>query len=142
MSWGKWIIISFALFAIFISILAAICMRQDISLVSKTYYEDELKYEDQIQCINRTSQLKAKPKISFSEDRLEIHFNSYDHIERGEVKLFRPSDIGLDKEFTFQPASNTEQKFDLTLLPKGMYKAKVSWKMNGEEYYLEKIINL
>jgi len=142
MNWGKWIIVSFALFAIFIGTLATICIRQDISLVSKSYYEDELKYEEQIQRINRTAELKVKPKLWITQNKLEIHFNPFDQIEGGEMKLFRPSDVGLDKEFIFQPAIDTEQKFDLTFLPKGMYKAKIRWKMRGKEYYFEKIINL
>jgi hypothetical protein len=40
MNWGKWIIVSFVLFAGFIGTLVTVCVRQDISLVSKDYYKE------------------------------------------------------------------------------------------------------
>ena len=52
MNWGKWIIVSFVLFAAFIGILVVICVRQDISLVSKNYYQEELAYQQQIDRMN------------------------------------------------------------------------------------------
>jgi hypothetical protein len=38
----------FILFAAFIGTLVTVCLRQDISLVSKDYYKEELQYENQL----------------------------------------------------------------------------------------------
>ena len=48
MNWGKSIVLSFVLFAAFIVTLVTVCLRQDISLVSKEYYKEELQYENQL----------------------------------------------------------------------------------------------
>ena len=58
MNWGKSIILAFVLFAGFIATLVVVCVREDISLVSKDYYKEELLYQDQIQRLNNASQLK------------------------------------------------------------------------------------
>jgi hypothetical protein len=42
MSWGKWIVVSFLLFAGFIATLVTICMKEDVGLVSSSYYDEEL----------------------------------------------------------------------------------------------------
>ena len=48
MNWGKSIVLSFILFAAFIGTLVTVCIRQDISLVSKDYYEEELQYDKSV----------------------------------------------------------------------------------------------
>ena len=68
MNWGNGIIFSFVLFAIFIAILVTVCVRQDISLVSSDYYQEELKYQDQITRINNTSKLDTQPVIKIVQN--------------------------------------------------------------------------
>ena len=142
MNWGNWIVVSFILFTLFIGILSGICMREDISLVSKNYYQDELAYENQITRINNTAQLNEKPVIQVSDHILKIQFNTAYLPERGTVKLFRPSNPNLDKYFTFQSLTTTSKKFDLTSSPAGMYHVMIQWTMNGKDYYLDKMVNL
>ena len=64
MDFGKWIVVAFVLFAVFIGTLVTVCVRQDISLVSKEYYKEELAYQDQIVRIANTEKLGLKPKIT------------------------------------------------------------------------------
>ena len=45
MNWGKSIVLAFVLFAVFIGVLVAVCVREDISLVSRNYYNEELDYQ-------------------------------------------------------------------------------------------------
>jgi len=142
MNWGKGIIAVFILFAIFIGTLVTVCVRQDISLVSNTYYQDELAYQKQIERILNTERLPNKPAMRIADGQLEIHFIYSDTLQSGELKLFRPSDISMDKSFVLQSSENGVQHFDLSQLPAGMYKARMSWMMSGKEYYLENIINL
>jgi hypothetical protein len=141
MSWGKGIIIAFALFAIFIGVLVTVCVKQDISLVSKDYYQEELSYQQQIERIANTEALAIKPNLRITNHQLEIDFNLLNSIENGELKLFRPSDSSLDKKFEVN-TDGTVQRFDLSKLPAGMYKARMQWTMNQKEYFMEHIINL
>ncbi len=140
MNFGKWIVVAYVVFALFIGSLVTICVRQDISLVSKSYYNDELVYEDQIKRINNTGELVTKPNISkVGNNTIQIVFDKQYNIESGNVELFCPSNPKLDKDFKLSVSKNIQQ-FDITSLHTGMYKAKLLWVMNGKEYYFEEII--
>ena len=142
MSWGKWIIIAFVLFAGFIATLVTVCMRQDISLVSKDYYQEELAYQAQILRMNNVNQLDQKHVIQKSGNFLEIGFNQFSKIEKGQLKLFSPSDPKKDKTYMLISAEGTKQLLPLDNVAKGMYRARMQWAMNGKEYYFEAVINI
>lgn len=142
MNWGKWIIVSFVLFAAFIGILVVICVRQDISLVSKNYYQEELAYQQQIDRMNNTARLEEKPTIAITGQTLEIQFSQFNNLEEGEVKVFRPSDLRFDKQFILHTSRETTQRFDISSFPKGMYRVKMYWSMKDKKYYVEQVIIL
>jgi hypothetical protein len=140
MNFGKWIIVAFIVFAAFIGTLVAVCMREDISLVSKDYYKEELAYQDQITRINNAAELTRKPTIKIVESKfLEVTFNQDIPIERATLKLFCPSNPARDK--TFQLSENNRQLVELTDIHNIMFKSMLMWKMNGKEFYTEEVIN-
>jgi hypothetical protein len=140
MNWGKWIIVAFVLFAGFIATLVTVCMRQDVNLVSKDYYKEELAYQNQIVRINNARGLEQKPEIKFTGDLLEISFARFNELNHGEVKLFRPSSPDMDRTFKLKNSSENIQRFNISGIQEGMYKVKVTWTMGGKEYYIENII--
>jgi hypothetical protein len=142
MNWGKSIVLVFILFAVFIGVLVTVCVKQDISLVSKNYYEEELDYQKQIERMNNTSRLPVKPVISVSNGSLQITYSTLQQVDEGQLKLFRPSDVHFDRQFKVQPFLNPIQYFDVHDFPKGMYRARMQWSSNGKEYFMEEIINL
>jgi hypothetical protein len=142
MNFGNWIVVAFVLFAIFIGVLVTVCVRQDISLVSKNYYSEELAYQDQIKRINNTTGLSKKPGIAKIDDNtIQITFDKELKIENGRVKFFCPSDPKMDRDFELTADGNT-QLFNTSALRKGMYKVKLLWVMDGKEFYYEEIINI
>lgn len=142
MSWGKWIITSFVLFALLIAVLVTVSVRQDVNLVSKDYYQEELIYQRQIERIKNTDALSKKPEITFEDRSIQIKYAGLKSISKGELILFRPSDAGLDQRFIFQSVPDSTLSFELKPALKGMYRAKMSWTMNGKEYYLEEVITI
>jgi hypothetical protein len=141
MNWGKSIVLSFILFAVFIGTLVAVCLRQDISLVSKDYYQEELQYDKQLTRLKNVSQLASKPVIKVLENRtIQITFDHFADMENGELILFRPSDSSKDKNYALVPSSGSTQEFPTTDLTPGMYRAKMQWTMNGKEFFFEEII--
>jgi hypothetical protein len=142
MSWGNWIVVAFVLFAGFIATLVTVCMRQDVSLVSKDYYKEELDYQEQIIRMNNVTQLQQKPLIQKSGTYIVIGFNQLKNIEKGELKLFSPSDPTKDKTYSITSSNATSQSFAIDDVAKGMYRARMQWAMAGKEYYLETVIYL
>ncbi len=141
MSIGKWIVVVFILFAGFIGTLVTICVRQDISLVSKEYYKEELAYQEQIKRISNTALLERKPVILITRKAMQVTFDHTQAIEHGELRLYCPSNARMDRTLTL---GSNQQEFsqEISGLTAGMYRAKLYWSMSGKDYYLEEIINL
>lgn len=143
MNWGRWIVVSFVLFAAFIATLVTVCVREDISLVTQDYYKDELVYQSQLDRMTNAAKLEHKPVISvMTNELLKVEFNVREKVERGELQLFCPSNSSLDRHFEITSTSDNEQLFPIDNLQKGMYRAKLSWTMSGKEYYVEEVIYL
>jgi len=142
MNWGRWIIVSFVLFALFIGSLVVVCVRQDSPLVSKQYYQEELDYQNQIERIENANALTESPEIAVVNDSLKVTYVRFSEMEKGKVKLFRPSDPRLDRQYDLLHSAQKSQAFSIGDLQKGLYKASLRWEQDGKEFYLEKTIVL
>lgn len=141
MNWGKGIFISFVLFAVFMAVMVTIMMRQSIGLVSTQYYKDDLAYQEQYIRKQNTEELEQKPEITIVQNQyLKVVFPVRGNVVEGDVKLYRPSEDKLDQNFKLRASSDSIQLFQIKPLEHGAYRAKMKWKMNDKEYYLEKVI--
>jgi hypothetical protein len=139
MNIGKWIIAAFIFFAAFIGTLVTICMRQDMSLVSKDYYKEELRYQTEIDRRANAASLDEKPVISGNKRSVKIHYRHLQQMENGNLRLFCPSNSHKDKHFDIR-VSGDAVEFSTGELEPGMYRAKLSWSMNGKDYYQDQVI--
>lgn len=142
MNIGKWIVIAFVLFTLFIGTLVTVCMQQNISLVSENYYKEELIYQDQILRVQNARALSEKPVVTTTADSIKIHFSSFKLVEKGALKLFCPSNELNDRAFVVKASQSNEQSFPINTLPHGMYKAQFLWSIGGKEFFLEEVINI
>jgi len=141
MNWGKWIIVAFVFFAVFIATLVTVCMRQDISLVSSTYYEEELAYQQQIERTVNALSLAEKPVIRVAQPGVvEVGFQQ--PTDQGKLQLFCPSNVAMDRAFDIGHSADSVRHFNVQGLQRGMYRAKLQWTAQGKEFYIEQIINL
>jgi hypothetical protein len=141
MNWGKSIVLAFVLFILFIGTLVVVIMRQDISLVTDNYYEQELRYQEQLDRMSNTNGLSEKPSITVFPGKVEIRYGRMTDVTVGELELFRPSDKRWDRRFTLLNQDSVQQ-FNVQELPRGMYKAKLRWSQDGKAFYLESTIYL
>ena len=143
MNWGKWIVTAFVLFALFVGTLVTVSLRQDITLVTREYYKEELAYQEQLERKQNANRLEEKPDLLVVDnERLEVRYRDLKSVSSGVVTLFRPSDAALDHVFVLQATEDTVLRFPLETYKKGLYKARMQWTMNGKEYFIEKIIVL
>lgn len=142
MNFGKWIVVAFILFAGFIGTLVTVCVRQEVSLVTRNYYEEEINHQQKINRLTNTQHLQVKPEIKLTADRITVSFSDFERITEGELKLLRPSNARLDRTFRVAASQQDEQQFSLTASDRGLYRASLKWKMDGQEYYIEKVIVL
>jgi len=142
MNWGKGIVISFILFALFIGGLVAICVRQQIGLVSKDYYSQELRYQEQIDQIASASALADKPTVVTGNGVVELRYSHLDAIESGNLRLVRPSDEAFDRSFEVVTTPDSVAQFDVTALPAGKYIVNFTWRMEKRSFLLLETIVL
>lgn len=141
MNFGKWIVVAFIFFAAFIGTLVTVCVRQDVNLVSKEYYQDELQYQQKLDKMNNANHLAHQPAIEVTNGSIKVSFTNDDAAQKGTLKIQRPSNIKLDREFSLQPHQAT-QEFNLGNWEPGLYRASLSWTANNKEYFIEKQIVL
>jgi hypothetical protein len=142
MNWGKWIVVSFLLFAGLMTTIVTISMKQDVNLVSSQYYQDDLDFQEQLDRKNNTAALVRQPEITITQQQLQVNFPEKTSVESGVIKLFRPSTDKLDQNFVLQASNESTHVFALKPLDRGAYRVKMTWKVDDKEYYLEKFVVL
>lgn len=134
--------VAFVVFAVFIASLVTVCMREDVSLVSADYYQQELIHQQKIALVENANLLQTMPEITIKGSVVTISYAEFDKLEKGELKLLRPSDPHLDQKFKIQQTMEMQQNFPLKVWSKGLYRASMLWTMDGKDYYVEKLIVL
>ena len=143
MNWGKSITLALVLFATFIGTLVTVCVKQDVNLVTKDYYKEELAYQLQIDRMAHTAMLSERPVISVEDGSvLKISYADFENINQGSLELFRPSDPALDRRFELGKSANSSVYLSTKGMQKGMYRAKLRWQMAGTEFFVEQLIKL
>ncbi|MCF7903586.1 MAG: FixH family protein [Candidatus Marinimicrobia bacterium] len=121
--------------------LAIWSFQGDVELVYDNYYEKDVVFEQQIRRVERTEALSVKPRIRYNRvsETVRLTFPSaLEHINpAGELLLFRPSDLHMDRTFSLVFGADTVQVISTPGLEKGLWRAKLSWMNEGLEYYLE-----
>ncbi len=138
----KWVISAFVLFGLFIGSLVVICVREDVNLVSKDYYQQELNHQVKIIQQENANQLAEKPQLTFENNSVKVLFPFPSTMEKGELHVMRPSDDRLDHHFKVSVLNGGSQLFPLTTWQKGLYRVSLTWTMEGKEYYFEKLMIL
>ncbi len=140
MDFGKWIFVAFVFFGLFIATLVTVCVKQDINLVSKNYYQEELAHQRKMNLIHNTQTLEATPEITLADGMINVNFHGFDKLQKGELHLLRPSDERLDHKFPLHSANSAVQQFALPHWQKGLYRVSMQWTMEGKDFYYEKLI--
>jgi len=137
-NWGHGIALTLLLFVIFIgSFVYKTFMKSeyDYKLTSPNYYEEELKYQEEIDSQKNAKLLTKRIAIKKSEKGLEFVFPpelDYKKVS-GHIKLLRNTKDGIDieKDFVLTNASLIIQD---ELLAPGRYNLKMKWIYDGTHY--------
>lgn len=142
LNWGTGIAIVIAIFMIITIATVVYLMNQDVELVTDDYYKKELKYQNQIERIERTNELDEKLQIIYSKDAIKLILPS-GQIGRqitGEIHLYRPSDSKMDINIPLSADSSGLQLIPVARLAKGYWKVKILWETIDNDYYTEKSV--
>ncbi|RYZ50236.1 MAG: hypothetical protein EOP49_14470 [Sphingobacteriales bacterium] len=143
LNWGARAAILYGGFVILMVSLVTASMKQDFQLVSKDYYEQEVKYQEVLDAGKNQSALSAPVSIAANSEmvtvKLPAEFNE-EQIE-GKVTFYAAANAAWDKSFSFPPGEGT------LLIPRSQlhqttYTVKVTWQGAGKTYYQENTLSL
>lgn len=113
--------------------------NQKFDLVTKDYYEQELRYQAVIDQSANTAKLSAPVTIQKTNSELQIGFPAEMNGKKKAIDfyLYYPADAKKDFRKTIEISQN-EFAQPLPAAMKGQYELKLSWEVDGVKYYYEK----
>lgn len=139
MSWGTRIVILYAAFVAMIGTMVFMTMHQKVDLVSEDYYQQELKFQQQIDRQAESNSLSAPPQILAGKEAVTVTFPK--EVSKsalsGKVNFYRPSDSSKDFQEAIAADSNGVLSIPGSKFVTGLYTVKLNWSAEGKNYYNE-----
>ena len=143
LSWGSKLAMFISVYVIGILCFVGFSTTQDINLVSKDYYPQEMKYQAQIDKIKNAQALKDKVVISQNAGMIKVQFPENMRTDvMGSVIFYRPSNSDNDLRSDINLDASGLQEFNADRLIKGRYAVKIDWTHQNKAYYQEEAIYL
>jgi len=130
----------FVVAILFILTFIAFAMRQREDLVSADYYEREVRYQRQLDSMNRSQSLAARAVVTFEPAQQTIVITLpavQTQGATGDIHLYRPSDARLDRHLPLALNAEGIQRLDAKQLRDGLWKVRVKWVAEGKEYFVD-----
>ena len=143
MSWGNKLIIVFIVFAALMATLVYKATQAKFELVSKDYYQDELRYQDKIDGAANAA-LEAPISIQVNDEIISFEFPDAQKNANitGEAWFYCSVDATKDKRFVLSVDSTGIQRIERKRLQKGDYQVKISYEINQKKYYVAQQLHL
>jgi hypothetical protein len=142
--WG--IVLAFGIFIPATAGLILLACWQKDHLVRADYYEQEMRYQGQMDRLERTRRLGSQVSVSYDARGQHIRIAlPADHARQrvqGRIQLYRPSEALLDQYFDLVLDASGIQLLDTRALRPGLWKVRVSWKVEDEEFTLDQKVVL
>lgn len=138
MNWGYKILFVYLFFIAGILVLVYKSSSEKVDLVTKNYYQQELKYEQKIDEAERAQALSSPIKYEVNKNEISIYFPEEMKGRKitAETLLYYAADESKDSVYNLQTNSG---RLTLVLLEayKGMYELKMDWNVDTTKYYSE-----
>ena len=140
-SWGHGVAVALGLFMSFILFLIFVFSRgmQNSELISDSYYEDELAYQEIIDAKQNAHVLAEKPVYNQTKDGITITVPQSVKPENNNVhfELFRTDDSNLDVKKDIALDSKNQFEIPAKVIFPGSYTLKVKWENNKKPYQVD-----
>jgi len=115
------------------------------NLVKEDYYRAGLRYQEQINRIERAQALNEKISWKMAGNKkIEFRFPGIVKGKEtsGTILFFNPADARKDYSVKINLTEDGRQTVDLAAISKGVWKLKILWETDDLEYYNEDILVL
>jgi hypothetical protein len=136
MSWGNKLIIVFVVFAALMATLVYKATQTKFELVSKDYYQEELRYQDKIDGAGNAA-LEAPLIVRLKDGSVFLEFPELQKKSNitGEAWFYCSVDASKDNRIALNVNTLGIQQIDVKTFRKGNYVVKISYEANGKKYY-------
>ncbi len=141
--WPVALVVFFILFASYIVGFVIFACRQKMDLVRADYYDQEIRFQQQIDRVQRSAPVLADAGIDYDRagDLVTVSLPAVKQNDiSGTVSFYRPSDAGLDSNVPLGLDPAGRQSVSVRSLRAGLWKVRVQWKSAEQEYFFEKPI--
>lgn len=144
-NWGTAIVIAFVAFISFIMyfvISMSTNKKFDHDLVTEDYYQQELKYQDDINKVQNAKKLNQNIEFKKTDEGIILSFPKDLNTNniKGKVFLYRPSNKQLDFEMPISLSNHNLLIPDNSLLD-GRWDIKIDWSYKTDEFMFKKEFN-
>jgi hypothetical protein len=144
--WPHAIIVWFVIFASALAAWISYAVRQDMDLVRPDYYEEEIRFQKQLDRLNRTAAVRNQIALGYNAARGEVTLRlplaHLDPRPGGRVHFYRPANAALDADFPLAVDAAGLQRIDVRSLRSGHWKVRVQWNASGQDYSFEETLVL
>jgi hypothetical protein len=143
--WNPWPVSIIAFFTVAIigcGTFIAFCSRHPADLVANDYYEQEVRYQGQMDRLQRAQERAQLASVSYDAGKQQIRIalapSATQTKASGSIQLYRPSAVDQDRQIQLEPDANGTQTIDAAALAPGLWKVRVSWSADGQDYFLDR----
>jgi hypothetical protein len=142
--WPHAVIAWFVIFAAAMAAWMAVAMRQNMDLVRSDYYEEEVRFQRQLDRLNRTAAVRSEVAINYDAPKREITLRlPAAHLSprpTGRIHFYRPANASLDFHVALAVDAAGLQRIGTGDLRGGLWKVRVQWNAAGQDYFFEQVI--
>ena len=140
--WPLGIIVTFGLFFAGMASVIVIAATHRDSMVNANYYEQELKFQGQIDAAARGQNSGATIDLANDTVTVTLPAGQLSPKLSGTLQLYRPSAPELDRDFPLALKADGTQTLDVSQLAAGLWRVRVKWNTGGQDYFLEQKITV
>jgi hypothetical protein len=141
-NWGHGIFIFLTIFLLSMAFVVYKGFQEKNALVEEEYYPKGLAFQQQIDRRTNADAMSEKIKLEEMDGNVVVTYPALFAGKKldGTLYFYRPSDDAGDFKESMISDSLLQQKIPLKKLMQGKYIVKLSWKMDGKEYYHEEAL--
>jgi hypothetical protein len=115
------------------------CNRHGTDLVARDYYEQELRHQQQMDRARRAAALATPLQVAYDAPARAITLRLPEAQRTaavtGSIQLYRPSAAQQDRVVPLRVDAGGGQTIDASALSDGLWHVRVTWSLNGEEFF-------
>jgi nitrogen fixation protein FixH len=140
--WPVGLVIFFIIFITYIACFITFACRQRMDLVRADYYDQEIRFQKQIDRVQRTAPIMAAAAMAYNARTKTVTITFPPAMAAsgisGAINFYRPSDADMDHDVSLAPDSVGAQSVSVRGFQSGLWKVRVQWTARGQDYYFEK----